>query len=180
MKNNELQFIELIETNKNFLVKKLENTIKTNVVYQLSRPMLNDLVTAYKCIEPNYQLSCSNCGAIILDFVKRVGNKYKELKNIQENELNLNQEIEINLLDYSNKNGEKENEKREYVVNGEIQFLPDTKIVVVKADQEKNNIIDFDMYENNEKVDEVIEQKIEETILKNTEKLIKRGRPKSK
>lgn len=104
MKENELKFIELVEaSNANFVIK-LERALKTQVLSQLSRQMLLELFTYYKDYVDqsfNPKAVCMQCAASLFNVTKRVAHKYFELKDIQNNELKLeeeNQKTELDLI----------------------------------------------------------------------------------
>lgn len=153
MKENELKFIELVEASNSNFVIKLERVIKSQVLSQLSRPMLNELFGYWKeNIDERFNTKavCMQCANSLFNIVKSIAKKYFELKEIQKNELKLEEEIQINLLDYSNKNNENVTEEIPEVI--------------------ENNLIEEEIvFEKNKIIEPVIEEKI-----------TKRGRPKSK
>lgn len=142
MKENELKFIELVDGSSSNFTVKLERVLKSQVLSQLSRPMLNELFTYWKDYIDNSfnpKAVCMQCAASLFNITKRIAHKYFELREIQKNEL-ISQEENLNLLDSSNSD------------------LTNTQEVNIDLPEEKN---------------EIITQEIEE-------KIIKRGRPKSK
>lgn len=142
MKENELKFIELVDNSSSNFTVKLERVLKSQVLSQLSRPMLNELFTYWKDYIDNSfnpKAVCMQCAASLFNVTKRIAHKYFELREIQKNEL-IAQEENLNLLDYSNSD------------------LTNTQEVNIDLIEEKT---------------EIVNQEIEE-------KIIKRGRPKSK
>ena len=172
MKENELKFIELVEASNSNFVIKLERVIKSQVLSQLSRPMLSELFGYWKeNIDERFNTKavCMQCANSLFNIVKSIAKKYFELKEIQKNELKSEEEIEINLLDYSNKNEEKENKKSNFILGGETIFDSNTNTIIATVELIKNEIIDSELPEKNEIVEPTTEEKI-----------TKRGRPKSK
>lgn len=104
MKENELKFIELVEASSSNFPFKLERVLKTQVLVQLSRQMLLELFTYYKDYVDqsfNPKAVCMQCSASLFNTTKRVAHKYFELKDIQKNELKLqeeNQKTELDLI----------------------------------------------------------------------------------
>ena len=159
MKENELKFIELVEaSNANFVIK-LERILKSQVLSQLSRPMLNELFSYWKDnIDEKFNTKavCMQCAASLFNICKSIAIKYFELKEIQKNELKQEEENEnINVEPIEN------NEEKSFILSGETIFDSNTGLITVTTD--------LIPVENNE----IITQEVEE-------KLTKRGRPKSK
>lgn len=102
MKENELKFIELVEaSNANFVIK-LERILKSQVLSQLSRPMLNELFSYWKDnIDEKFNTKavCMQCAASLFNICKSIAIKYFELKEIQKNELKQEEEIQKNELE---------------------------------------------------------------------------------
>ena len=172
MKENELKFIELVEASNSNFVIKLERVIKSQVLSQLSRPMLSELFGYWKeNIDERFNTKavCMNCANSLFNIVKSIAKKYFELKEIQKNELNIEEEIEINLLDYSNKN-------EEILKNNFIDIDEDKNTVTID-----NQLIELNTEEEKiENIDSELPEKIEIVEHTTEEKLTKRGRPKNK
>lgn len=125
MKENELKFIELVDNSSSNFTVKLERVLKSQVLSQLSRPMLNELFGYWKDnIDEKFNTKaiCMQCAASLFNITKRIAHKYFELKEIQKNEL-ISQEENLNLLDSSNSD------------------LTNTQEVNIDLPEEKNEII---------------------------------------
>ena len=174
MKENELKFIELVEaSNANFVIK-LERILKSQVLSQLSRPMLNELFSYWKDnIDEKFNTKavCMQCAASLFNICKSIAIKYFELKEIQKNELELVTEVIDSKLveepivteknEIINVEPIENNEEKSFILSGETIFDSNTGLITVTTD--------LIPVENNE----IITQEVEE-------KLTKRGRPKSK
>lgn len=164
MKENELKFIELVEASNSNFVIKLERVIKSQVLSQLSRPMLSELFGYWKeNIDERFNTKavCMQCANSLFNIVKSIAKKYFELKEIQKNELILKQEVENNLLIETQENG--------FILSGEVKYDANTQTVTATTELIKIEIIDSELPEKNEISEPTTEEKI-----------IKRGRPKSK
>ena len=185
MKENELKFIELVEaSNANFVIK-LERILKSQVLSQLSRPMLNELFSYWKDnIDEKFNTKavCMQCAASLFNICKSIAIKYFELKEIQKNELELvtevidsklveepivtekNEIVDVESVEKNeiiNVEPIENNEEKSFILSGETIFDSNTGLITVTTD--------LIPVENNE----IITQEVEE-------KLTKRGRPKSK
>ena len=172
MKENELKFIELVEASNSNFVIKLERVIKSQVLSQLSRPMLSELFGYWKeNIDERFNTKavCMNCANSLFNIVKSIAKKYFELKEIQKNELNIEEEIEINLLDYSNKNEEILKNNFIDIDEDKNTVTIDNQSIELNTEEEKIEYVDSELPEKNEIVEPTTEEKI-----------TKRGRPKNK
>lgn len=142
MKENELKFIEFVENSSNNYVPKFERIFKSQVLSQLSRHMINELLDNWKLnIDNRFNAKavCLNCAASMYNLVRNIAKKYFDLKELQKNELKQEEEIEINLLDYSNKKEEiildlDEKNYENLILSGETIFDENTREMIVVSE----------------------------------------------